>query len=486
MTTSLALLWLLWCAPPQAVAPPPEVPPPPAVTPPLTVTPAPTVAPAPERPPHADLTSRHARAFSTGVALSLEEAVKKALRGNAELRIRSLRIAQAKLDVRSHKAKLLPILKVESTALFWNDALNIQFDLPRELLDMLALINPALNASIPPIRVRDQFTWQTSVTVIQPLTPLLSLGAVLDLKKAEIEAARVETRLEQRKVSAEVESLYLNALKADAYLRVLDQADLLLEAQRGRVKALIEAKVAIGAELARIDSAQAELDAQRARALSAVLLSRQALAYLLGDPLDRYYRLAFPGAGDAPPTVEACTHSAVRERPEFELLRARRRQVHEGRQAQKWDLLPRIVALTQYKFSEGFGDFEPRNQWFAGLALSWELQWTEKWRELDKLELADRELDLQTERAERGIALEVSQKELELQTARAVSRARQAAERAALVSHGTQVKLFGEKLATNTDVLTAQTEWLRARVERENAQWDELAAALAYRRTCGR
>jgi outer membrane protein TolC len=160
--------------------------------------------------------------------------------------------------------------------------------------------------------------------------------------------------------------------------------------------------------------------------------------------------------------------------------------VHEGRQAQKYDLFPRIVALTQYKYSEGFGDFEPRNQWFAGLALSWELQWTEKWRELDKLELVERELDLQTEKAERGIALEVSQKQLELQTARAILRARRAAERAALISHGTQAKLFDEKLATNTDVLTAHTQWLTARVERENAQWDELAAQLAFRRTCGR
>jgi outer membrane protein TolC len=292
--------------------------------------------------------------------------------------------------------------------------------------------------------------------------------------------------MEQRKVVAEVENLYLNALKADAFLRVLDQADLLLEAQRERVRVLVEAKVAIPAEISRIDSAQADLDAQRARALSAILLSRQALAYLLGEPLDRYYRLAWPSDDAGLPTTEACTHSALRERPEFELLRARRRQVHEGRQAQKYDLFPRIVALTQYKYSEGFGDFEPRNQWFAGLALSWELQWTERWRELDKLELVERELDLQTEKAERGIALEVSQKWLEVQTLRAILRARRAAERAALVSHGTQVKLFDEKLATNTDVLTAHTQWLTARVERENAQWDELAAMLAYRRTCGR
>ncbi len=40
-------------------------------------------------------------------------------------------------------------------------------------------------------------------------------------------------------------------------------------------------------------------------------------------------------------------------------------------------------------------------------------------------------------------------------------------------------------MATNTDVLSAQTQWLSARVERENAQWDELAAALAYLRACG-
>ncbi len=141
---------------------------------------------------------------------------------------------------------------------------------------------------------------------------------------------------------------------------------------------------------------------------------------MLGDPLDSYYRLAVP-AGDANwPDMVACTARAMRERPEFEMIRARRRQVHEGRQAQQYDLFPRLVALTQYKFSEGFGEFEPRNQWFAGLALSWELQWNEKWRELEKLELAERELDVQTQKAERGIRLEISKKYLEWQAARAV------------------------------------------------------------------
>ncbi len=483
--TWLSLLLVLLCAPPPPVTV--TLQPRPAVTaPPEAPTSVPVVPVAPEARPHAELGRLHTRAMAAASTLTLAEALKKVLRTNVDLRIRSLRIAQSKLDVRSHKAKLLPLLKVESTALFWNDALTIKFNLPKDLMDMLAAINPNLNASIPPMQVRDRITWQTTITLIQPLTPLLTLSSVLDLKKAEIEAARVETRLEQRKVVAEIENLYLNALKADAYLQVLDQADLLLAAQRERVQALVDAKVAIPAEMARIDAAQADMDARRARALSAILLSRQALAYLLSEPLDRYYRLVWPGAESGLPTVDECTYRAVRERPEFELLRARRRQVHEGRQAQKFDLFPRIVALTQYKYSEGFGDFEPRNQWFAGLALSWELQWTEKWRELDKLELAERELDLQTEKAERGIALEVSQKWLEVQTAGAILRARRAAERAELVSHATQVKLFDEKLATNTDVLTAHTRWLTARVERENAQWDELAAQLAYRRTCGR
>lgn len=427
----------------------------------------------------------HARARAAGREISLQEAIRRALRTNADVRIRSLRIAAARLDVNSHKAKMLPLLKVESTALFWNDKLEMQFSLPRELLDMLAMINPNLHVAIPPILVRKQLTWQTSVTVIQPLSPLLTLSALLDLKKAEIDAARAETSMEKRQVAQEVENLYINAMKADAYLEVLDQAQALLDAQRARVAALIEAQAATPAEMARVDAADADLAAKRARALSAILLSRQALAYLLGDPLDFFYRLSPPVMDAAWPDVDSCSARAMRERPEFEVIRARRRQVHEGRQAQQYDLFPRLVALTQYKFSEGFGDLEPRNQWFAGLALSWELQWNEKWRELEKLDLAERELDVQTQKAERGIRLEISKKYLEWQTARAVMASRRAAEAAARIAHDTQVKLFNEKMATNTDVLSAQTQWLSARVERENAQWDELAAALAYLRSCG-
>ncbi len=436
--------------------------------------------------PHAQLTQTHRKASSGAVELTLEQAVARALRTNTDLRIRSLRIASAQMDVSSHKAKMLPLLKVDSTALFWNSPLEISFSLPPELMDMLALINPNLNASIPPMRVRDRVTFQTAVTIIQPLTPLLSLGSMLDLKKAEVEAARMEQRMEQKRVVLEVQKLYLNSLKAEAFLRVLDQGDLLLEAQRVRLRLLIDAKVVIPAEMAKIDAAQADLDAQRARALSAVLLTRQALAYLLGEPLDRFYRLSLPQSALDVPSLGDCTWQARRNRPEFDLIRARRRQVHEGRSALSRDMFPRVVALSQYKFSEGFGDFEPRNQWFIGFALSWELQWTEKWRERDKLQLADRELDLQTEKAARGIELEISQKHLEVATTRAIALARKAAERAALVDHETQTKLFSEKLATNTDVLTSHTNWLKARVERENAQWDELAARLDYMQSCSR
>lgn len=447
-----------------------------------------TVLPSPQSTPREqdfDLVQLHVRAQATAKKLSLEDAIHRALRTNADVRIKSLRIAAAKLDVNSHKAKMLPLIRVESTALFWNDKLEIQFSLPQDLLDMLALINPNLQVAVPPILVRKQFTWNTSVTVIQPLSPLLTLSALLDLKKAEIEAARAETAIEKRQVTQEVETLYINALKADAYLHVLDAAQILLDAQRTRVAALIEAQVVTSAEMTRIHTADADLAAKRARALSAILLSRQALAYLLGDPLNSFYQLVVPAPYTQWPDVPTCTARAMRERFEFELIRAKRRQVHEGRLAQQYDLFPRLVALTQYKFSEGFGELEPRNQWFAGLALSWDLQWNEKWRELEKIELAEREIHLQTQKAERGIQLEISKKYLEWQATRAVLSARTAAEVSARVAHDTQVKLFNEKMATNTDVLSAQTQWLMARVEKENAQWDALAAALAYLRACG-
>jgi hypothetical protein len=84
--------------------------------------------------------------------------------------------------------------------------------------------------------------------------------------------------MEKRQVAQEVETLYINALKADAYLEVLDQAQVLLNAQRARVAALIDAQVATTAEMAKVDAADADLAAKRARARSAMLLSRQALA----------------------------------------------------------------------------------------------------------------------------------------------------------------------------------------------------------------
>ncbi|MBU1238378.1 TolC family protein, partial [Myxococcota bacterium] len=387
--------------------------------------------------------------FSGHVHLTLSGALRLALRQNTDLRLGALAIEEARIQKQVSKRKLYPIIKVEASALFWNDKLEMGISLPSDL---------PITISFPPMLIRKQWTVQSTVTVAQPLTPLLSLKSLYDLDKAEIKARSTKWKMDTRKIREEVEKAYYNCLKADAFLRVIAQAEKMLDSQEKWVRNLLDAKLITDSELAKIHSAKADLKAQKIKVIAATLLSRQYLAYLLGMKLDTRITLEVPPVSTSRVlSTTACEQSAFTKRPAFALISLKQEQLEYAKKALSFDRLPRILAVTQYKNSQGFGDLEPENQWFIGLTLSWEFDWMNKKRELDKLALKGREIDLTREKARRGVTLEIHKAHLEMLTARALIKARREAVKAAQITYDKLSLLLSAKYTTNAELLTARS-----------------------------
>ncbi|MBN2725366.1 MAG: TolC family protein [Deltaproteobacteria bacterium] len=423
---------------------------------------------------------------NSGVVISLKKARLLAEKGNLDIRLLALKLRELEIEKSISRYRMYPIIKVESNAVLWNDKLEFKFSLPQEFNDFLAQVNPDLVVDIPPMLIRKQFTWQTSVTVAQPITPLLSLSHVHKMKKYEIDAQKMNIKVEGRKILDTVDQAWFNCKRAEKYLEVIIEAEKMLKVQEKRVKALIAAQYANFSDISRVKSAMADVHAQKIKAFAAIVMSRQYLAYILGkDPskpltVGEYQAISFK-----PLSVSGCLKHARKSRPEFKVIEMSSLQLRHAVKATEFDRIPRIVAVTQYKNSQGTGNLEPENQWFVGAMLSWEFQWKNKWRERDKLLLKKESISIMMEKASRGISLEINRGNQDIKTSRALVSARKTALDAARDSYEKTLKLSGSQMSTTTDVLSARLEVTKAAVNLINAEFDYRLSMEKYHRSCG-
>ncbi|MBU1219705.1 TolC family protein [Myxococcota bacterium] len=425
-------------------------------------------------------------ASSSVPVITLAKARLLAEKGNLDIRLLALKIRELEIEKNIAKYKMYPLVKVESSAILWNDRLAMSISLPQEFKDMLAAINPTLNADIPPMLIRKQFTWQTSVTVAQPITPLLTLSHVHKMKSWEIQAEKANIKLEKRKVLENVDTAYYNCLRAEKYLAVILEAQKTLDGQKKRVEDLIEAKLANTSDLSKITSALADLRAQKIKALASIILSKQYLAYLLG--MDPEKPLATAGAsmpGGIIPVYKVCLAKAKKTRPEFKLIDMNNEQLESAVKALEYDRIPRLSIVAQYKNSFGFGELEPENQFFIGALFSWEFQWKNKWRERDKLMVKKRTLEIMREKIRRGLMLEISQNSQGIKTSKALVDAQRQALKTAMDNFEKTEKLLESKYSTVYDILTARLEVTKASINLVNAEFDYWLSIEKYRRSCG-
>jgi outer membrane protein TolC len=421
--------------------------------------------------------------------LTLKKAIKIALKNNVDLRLAALKLEEARIEKNITKYKMYPLVKVESNAIFWNDKQEMNFSFPPELNDMLAVIAPGLEMDMPPILIRNQFTWQTTITIAQPITPLLTLKHIFKLKKAEVRAQKMNLKINSRGIIQQVEKAYFNCLKAESYLKAVIAGEKMILELEKKVKNLVKEKMAVSSELAKVLSSKSEIKAQKIKVVGSILLSRQYLAYLLGLKLNtplllvkpRKYKRKYENIKPA-----KCIKMAFRNRPEFNLLKIKGEQVFHAKNALKMDLLPKVSIVGQYQNSEGFGSLQPRNQWFIGAVLSWKFQWKNKYREIDKVELQKRVLELNLLKLKRGISLEIYKNHLGLKTQNALLEARKESVSAYLSSYKQNKMLYDQKYSTNSDLLKAGSKLTKARVELINTEYDKIFSLIVYRRSCGK
>ena len=149
-------------------------------------------------------------------------------------------------------------------------------------------------------------------------------------------------------------------------------------------------------------------------------------------------------------------------------------------------LLPNVMGLLVYQHTEGQSTFQPKDAWFVGGTLAWDLwDWGKNWNGVK---------DASSKARQAEIAVRSQGDQLAFEARRSVQQARAAYEsvglsRSSLASseeaYRIQTVRYQQGAATTTDVLDAEMGVLRARTDYSRTRFDYYLAQAAVARAAG-
>jgi outer membrane protein TolC len=262
-----------------------------------------------------------------------------------------------------------------------------------------------------------------------------------------------------------------------------------VEAQLQRAM-ILEKGGALGhVDVLRLTSARDSARQGMLRAQTGTTVARAALVLALdlpaGTPLEPIDD--FPDPPPAPTTTERqVIEQAVRQRPELLAAAERAEQATAGRAVAKAALLPNVLAIATYQHTEGQSTFQPKNAWFVGATLNWDIwDWGKNWNGVREAGARARQAVVGAETLRAQVVFEAQRRLLEARTAYETLAVGRSALQAAEEAYRIQSIRYAEGAATTTDVIDAETDVSRARSSYAQSRYEYYLAQAAVARAVG-
>jgi outer membrane protein len=410
-------------------------------------------------------------------ALTLADAERLALGQSPELAISGKNVEVASRRVKAARAQRLPRLSVESNLLVWDQEIAFQLPPPMEGQPPLSVV------------VRGQVTSTTTVSLVQPLTPLIAIGELIDLEEAGKSASEAELQGSRVDVAFRATDGYLIVLLAQAGQQVATQRVAQVEAQLGRARALVEGGVLQPVDAMRLEAALAAAQRDLITAESQVRLAMGNLILALGLPADAAVAVQddLPPEPQAPPAAASdAVATAADQRADLRALSFRARQAESGAGAAKANLYPVVAAVGSFQHSEGAGSLGAADAFFAGLTLQWNVwDWGQTWQSYKAAESQAEQAELAATRMVDVVRVQVAAAASDAQSAYEALAVTRTGLAAAEEAHRIQNDRFSEGVATTTDVINAEIEVTQARLGYASARYAYFRALAALARATG-
>jgi outer membrane protein TolC len=392
--------------------------------------------------------------------LTLQEAVRIALKENRQVQISALEVVRAAEATAEVKTSRLPQFK---SYLLAGIALNpIDFTIPRGTLGVYPGLGP-IPAENAPIKTPQSLTGLIYGSAAQPISQLYKIHLGIEEGKLVEQLARQNLRQTKQDTAQQVRQAYYQLVQiqsqvasAEAALKYLTELSALTE------RNLAEETVLKGDSL----NVKAKLSQQRYQLLTlrdALDTQKEAFNRLLGRDL------ATPFAVEAQsiPTPEeldlaAANKKAIEQRSEIHKARLQTLKSNLEVRRERAEYIPDFSFQLSY-LSFANTSFLPQNIGHAGFLMEWQpFDWGQKRHRMEQLRSTAKEAALTAQDAEQQVLLDVHAKYRKLAEARALLDTDTAVQETEREKLRVLLNRYQEKAALVADVLQQQSALAQA------------------------
>lgn len=433
--------------------------------------------------------------------LALEQIIERALAHNKSLEVAALEVQARAHDRDAVAAKALPTLRAEITGLRWDDEFDYVFDtapLAEAFAPILPPGSPAVALPDLGINIRDAWTLQSQLMVVQPLTGLVQLHHGAAAKGHMVDAAREDAVAARHEIEGKVLVAFYAHAAAVRMAATVEAALEQIAAFTTQTKAYVDAGLVERDALLKIDVQRAQMEKARFQARKGVDLTRAQLNLYMDRPLDAPFtaqcaddttieaRVAEARARLEVPLADL-QRAAVEARPELRSARQQRAAAEAGRSAVRAEWLPEVNAMVAWQNNQGLGDIMPENAAFGGLMMKWNFwEWGATEAKIDAADVRARQAVATIDAAEDGIALHVEHQRLELIESLEQKTVAEVALTSAVENLRIEEARYAAQETTAADLLAAQTARVRAENDHALALIGVQAAARSLDLATGR
>ncbi|MBU1068545.1 TolC family protein [Myxococcota bacterium] len=331
--------------------------------------------------------------------LSIQNAIHRAFKRNPEVIVANLKRKDAELRYRAEKRNLMPRVNLEATWLRWDSALPLELgisagappeDCPLSCLVFLGDMFSNMG------NLREQYTQNYKVQVVQPLTATWAVLQLVKARKVDMDVSSLENQLSHETLKYKIVVAYINVLQAQAYAEIAEKSENLIRSHLTNAQAFNTAEMLPKVELSRLKTTLGKALQQTVSARSSVALAMDVLKMHLGDngrdTFELTNRFSEPLSLVRLPVATAL-QMMEKNRVELLNIRNRHRMLDHAIRASTIAQLPNANIILQYDHNEGLGSLQPKNAWFIGVNLSFQWDWNKKNMETDLLRSQKLQLD---------------------------------------------------------------------------------------------
>ncbi len=434
----------------------------------------------------------------TGQAMTFDEAVHRAAQYAPTVRAAQAAFEGARAERTARRAGYFPLFQIEANGALWDEPLDIAL-LPPGAGDAAAALPPPqtpyefavaqmLDSVGNPVHLRDRWTADIVVKVIQPLTPLWTVRKAFRALDLILDTSRLEQQEARRQAALRAATAFFRFHQAVAIARAARESEQRIEANLSRLRALVAGGAARRSDVLKLEVAREAARQQRIEREAAVELARAGLAVSVGsEPGRRVEPVPFDATTCTAPqdSVEKWEEVAIARRPLVKKLRDVVDQLDVNVYVQRVNLGPQVYLIGGYHRVEGQA-LADKNEAFIQLALKWNVwDWGRQYYTAEQTAARARQVRHQLAAVRDAIRLEVRQAYSKVDAAsRSVAVARHALA-VARESYEIEASRFEAGDATVTDIIDAEAAVAEADTRLEAAKYECFIAWATLHAACG-